>query len=251
MDYKNTLFYYCKLDTAIEHILPKREILLNSIEKTNDPRENEVFWFSGQFDSDSQNHNLEENNKYISKLLRANTKVTCFSECHKHHFGYEYAKMWAHYGGNHSGVCLQIDKNEFLLENKEIIKNSFFRRIKYKEFNPTKPQKPHKNVDYIRMREVGEEEYLFKEFVKDNLEYLFFTKDAEWKSEREIRLLHFGDSKIAEFCSIKKSLKHIYIGSRFNTNYIPSIMKLAENIGVSQMQYTEVRLTAREIQSSK
>ena len=44
--------------------------------------------------------------------------------------------MWAHYSGNHSGICLEIDASKFLEENMDLLKGRCkYKNVKYEE-NP-------------------------------------------------------------------------------------------------------------------
>lgn len=247
----NRIYHYCKLQTAIEFILPPRQLLLSPLINTNDPRENKSFVFAAAYGPGSDFKDLNENNAEVSKLLRKDCKVMCFSQGHNHFFGYEYSKMWAHYGDGHKGICIQLDKEEFLKENSETISAEYMRKVNYKEFDPTKPHEGHKMVDYNSMKQVGNEQYLKEHFRKMHLDYLYFTKDKEWESEKETRLMHFSEKKENEYCSIQKSLKHIYLGVDFNDNYLPSIIALCPDIPISKLEYTAVRLTAKEMYRPK
>ena len=243
----NKIYHYCKLQTAIELILPQKQLLLSSLNKTNDPRENKSFVFAAAYGPGSDFKDLYENNSEVSNLLRKDCKVICFSQGHNHFFGYEYSKMWAHYGENHKGICLLLDKEEFLKENADIVNPEYFKKVNYTEFDPTKPYEGHRIVDYNAMKHVGKEKYLKEHFRKIHMDYLYFTKDKEWESERESRLMHFSEKAENEYCSIKESLKQIYLGVDFNKHYLPSLTKLCPDIPISELDYTSVRLTEKEI----
>ena len=240
---EDRIFHYCKLNTAIEYILKDQKLLLGPLIDTNDPRENKSFVFAATYGLDSDFKGLNENNFEVSNLLREGCKVICFSCNHKHSFGYEYSKMWAHYGNNHKGLCIELDKQTFLEENSSIVKSDLLKPINYKEFDPTKPYEGHKIVDYSAMKQIGKEKYIKELFRKHHLDYLYFTKDKEWESEREVRLLHFSETFEKEYCSIKNSIRHIYLGVDFNNAYLPSIINLCQDVKISKLEYTGVRLT--------
>ncbi|HRH10398.1 MAG TPA: DUF2971 domain-containing protein [Bacteroidia bacterium] len=247
MTTENKIYHYCKLQTAIELILPPRQLLLSPLTKTNDPRENKSFVFAAAFGPGTDFKDLNENNAEISDLLRKDCKVICFCQGHRHYFGYEYSKLWAHYGDNHKGICLLLDKEQLINQNTKTASPEYLKKINYTEFDPTKPYEGHKMVDYVSMKVVGKEKYLKEHFRKLHLDYLYFTKDKEWESERESRLMYFSEKIENEYCSIKDSLKHIYLGVDFNTHYLPAIIKLCPDVPISQLSYTGVRLTAKEI----
>lgn len=115
----NRLYYYCKLSTAIEKILPKKQILLNPAGRTNDPRENKNFVFASINMFAGDYFLLKNRDNSISDEIRRDCKMICFSTDYKHFFGYEYSRMWALYGDNHKGICIELNKEKFILENQK------------------------------------------------------------------------------------------------------------------------------------
>lgn len=236
---ENRLYYYCSLETAIDFILSDYRLILNPIRHTNDPRENKDFTFgtisNGAIDWRKVSREISEKIKDIAKVL-------CFTQDHgKTHRGFESSRMWAYYGGSHKGVCLLIDKVEFLNENKHIINPNFLKSINYVEYDDSFIQAEVK-VNFLEIEELGIEKYLNEKFIPDNLRYLFFTKNKEWSSEQEIRLLHFSNKIESEYCSIQKSLKSIYLGVDFQNNYLSSLISLCPHIDIYQLEYLIVKL---------
>jgi hypothetical protein len=235
------LYYYCKLSTAIEKILPNKQLLLNQLGKTNDPREYKSFIFARKKMSIKDLIYNHTSNEHITNLIRNHCKMLCFSIDHNDFFGYEYSRMWALYGENHKGVCVALDKERFMEENKKIIKPEFFKEIKYFEFNVTKPEE-HIEIDYDKIRNGGLYAYIVADLRPKNINYLFFTKNKEWESEHEYRLIYFSESKEAEYCSINNCIDAIYLGIDFNLNYLPSIREKILNIPAYTLDYKGVRL---------
>ncbi|MFL5764924.1 MAG: DUF2971 domain-containing protein [Bacteroidia bacterium] len=247
----NRIYHYCKLSTAIEHILPNNQLLLSPIKNTNDPRENKSFVFGAQWWQDDFNiGKMNELNQEISNALRDDCKLMCFSEDYKHFWGYESSRMWAHYGDNHKGLCIELDKEEFLKENAGIIDPKLMRKINYYEFNIREPI-IHKTVDHTLLKKMGMQEYLREVFRPEHLEYLYFTKNKEWESEQELRLLHFSKNKANEYCSIKKSIRNIFLGVDFHDSYLPAITALCPSIDISKLEYGDVRLIPLEVYKGK
>ena len=236
----NRLYHYCNLNTALELILPKRQLLLSPINKTNDPRENKSFVF-GSIWNNPKYANSEEWNSKVSEALREDCKVICFSEDNDGFWGYESSRMWAYYGGNHKGVCLLLDKKKFLEENFGQIEKDYLRSINYFKFDYNKPIE-HKHVDFTEVDRIGFEPYIKNVFRKDNLDYLYFTKNYEWQSEHEIRLIHFSSNKENEYCSIRNSLSHIFLGVDFSYSYLPSLIKLCPHVDMSKLEFKDVKL---------
>lgn len=241
----NSLYHYCKLSTAIEYILADKRLLLNPVGKTNDPRENKSFVFAGQNIDSSKYVNLSDFNEEITKAIRDDCKMTCFSKDESPYFGYELSRMWALYGDNHKGVCLKIDKEIFAKENSDKISFDLFKRVNYFHLNVDKPI-IHRTIDHSRISKIGSRRYVREEFRPTNLDYLFFTKNREWESEQEFRLLYFSDRKENEYCNIKNSLKAVYLGVDFNDQYLPSLVKSCNEVNFYKLEFREVRLVAIE-----
>lgn len=237
----NRLYHYCKLSTAIEFILADKKLLLNPIGKTNDPRENKSFVFAGENINSSNYINLNDFNSEISKEIRDGCKMTCFSKDEHPYFGYELSRMWALYGDNHKGICIEIDKEEFAKENSDKISDGLFRRVNYFHLDIEKPI-IHKCIDHTRIDEIGSKRYIHEEFRPANMEYLFFTKNREWESEQEFRLIYFSDRKENEYCSIKNSIMNIYVGVDFIDHYLPALKQYCGGIDIYKLEYRDVRL---------
>ena len=239
---KSKIYHYCKLTTAIEHILDKKQLLLSPLLNTNDPRENKSFAFAGSYYTKDNPGNLIVSNEEISNYLRQDCKLVCFSLDSYYLFGYEYSRMWANYGDRHKGICLEIDKNGFIQENN--LRSKYFRKIRYKAYNPYTFHE-HKEIDYTEKNRLGQEQYLRKNFRNKHLDYLYFTKTKEWESEKEMRLIYFSDKRENEYVSIKNSLTKIYLGVDFNDKYLPSIVALTGGIEKYKLEYNEGRMTPK------
>jgi hypothetical protein len=160
------IYHYCKLNTAIEHILCDKRLLLSPIKNTNDPRENKSFDFGAitEFtESIGGVGTLMNVNKEVSEILRRDCKVICFSEDHNSISGYQLSRMWALYGDNHKGFCIKLDKEAFLNENANLINPDFFRKVSYKDFNPNLPAEK-KWINHDSMNSMGIERYVLESF---------------------------------------------------------------------------------------
>ncbi len=239
----NTLFYYCKLATAIEDILPNMQLLLSPLTGTNDPRENKVIPFGADFFNDPNQivpDNFKDGKQKFCERLHENCKLLCFSGSYNDFFGYEYSAMWAHYGDRHHGVCLGIDKQMFIEENKKIINSNYFNAIDYYKFNPSANYVHLPSIDYDKWNE-DEKKYI-SDFRNEHLNFLYFTKNKEWEYEREIRLIHFSSNICEkEYCTIEKSLRHIYLGVDFNKNYLPSIKEICPKLPITTLRFSSAK----------
>ena len=238
MDIK--LYHYCSLQTAVEYILPSMKLKLGPIINTNDPRENKDLVFAASYNWDQNINNHDLNVKRFCNILRDDCKLICFST-NKELFGWELSRMWAMYGNKHKGICLEIDKEQFINENPFLKKD----RVKFQNINyvDSIPKKfiGHPEIDYTELKQYGETIYLRKRFRQRYFSELYLTKTKEWKSEQEFRLIYFSNSDKDEYCSIKSSLNRILLGVDFNMVYYPSITKLS-NIKIDKLKYGDGRL---------
>ncbi len=219
------IYHYTKLSTAIEFILPSMTLRTNFLNKMNGPKENQQWSFGGvNVPYNSLYDDLDYENKpnishfegmfRLGEEIKSKIQATCFVYSEKHK-GYENEMMWAQYAENHSGICLEIDTELFIEENKNI--DIFkFQNINY---NPKKDK-------WIYWDRNKTKEENINNHIKRDFEALFLSKSHYWEKEYEKRLLIISDN----FCylNIKKSLTGIYYGLSTNKHYDIAIRQFLE-----------------------
>lgn len=235
------LYHYCTLEKAVELILPKYQLLVNDISKTNDPRENKIFPiefnYSKTIESLSDDFNINNEIITISDELRKGCKVLCFSVNNNNRLGYEISPMWAHYGSKHKGVCLEIDKDKFIAENICDTQNTikinpdYLRQIDYSSRLNTI------FLDYDEFKSKDLNIYI-QQLRKEKMNELYFTKLNDWSYESEYRLLHISKNTENEYCSIRNSLTSIYLGVDFCMPFAEAIRKICPDIKIHRLLYT-------------
>ncbi|MBK3518029.1 DUF2971 domain-containing protein [Carboxylicivirga marina] len=238
----NTLYHYCSMQTAIEYILPELRLLLNPMGNTNDPRENKSFSFA--ISGLGSEENIWKVNREISDEIRRGCKILCFAQDYNGLKGYEYSRLWALYGQNHKGVCLEINGDDFLLENQDKIDENKFKAIEYENASKTN-RLP--NVDYNLIKTLGIGRYVREHLREEYMDYFYFRKNDEWHSENEKRLLHYCYTTDNVYCSIRKSLRRVILGVDFNELYNPSIRSLIPNIEIKKASYWSRRISLGDI----
>lgn len=110
------IYHYTRFETFMSYILPSGLIRTNSLRYMNDPRES-LDWafgsvnlpyeqiFKGYF---SNKTHIDCQIKY-GNMIKGKYQILCFSGANKN--GWNNEIMWAHYGGMHSGVCLEFDES--------------------------------------------------------------------------------------------------------------------------------------------
>lgn len=244
---KNRLYHYRSYETAINHILPERKLRFNSISKTNDPRENKSFIFGATYNSEMTDFivNDDQRNRELSDFLRSDCKTLCFSNDNYEtgFWGYSHSRMWSLYGEEHTGICLGINKEEFIAENSDIFKKAYLRNVIYEQ-RRVQDIYDWKSVDYFQIEKLGKEKYLREVFRVENLNQLFFTKNKEWESEEEIRLLYLSENPDWEYCSISKSLKRIYLGVDFDRTKLNELINVCRDVDIYTLEFRGITMLA-------
>ncbi|TVZ56623.1 Protein of unknown function (DUF2971) [Lutibacter sp. Hel_I_33_5] len=213
------LYHYTSFENAIEFILPHKSLRTNYLSEMNDPKENQQWAFGGiNIDYKSIYPNEYSNDTHIfcqQKLgeeIKGKVQALSFVNSDEED-GFKNEMMWAHYGKNHKGLCLEIDVDKFIEENTSI--NFFkFENIKY-----LFEKKPSIYWD----KRLSKEENI-NNIIKKNYKSLFLTKSKYWEKESEIRLLLIDNTR--NYLKIKKSLSGVYVGLSMSTYYYPCIFDL-------------------------
>ena len=244
----NKIYYYCKLSTALEFILPYPRLLLGPIINTNDPRENKSPLFTYNNNQNGASVDLFDLNEKCNLALKEDCKIICFSKDYKNYQGCHLSKMWAHYGDNHKGICLEIDRQLFIKDNLEIIKNNIFKEIIYaKPYHMNRSTQLNVNLQSYHIEE--NLKYLRKDFRQNNSDQLYFTKNDEWEAESEVRLVVFSEIKENEYCSIESSLKQIHLGVDFHDSYLPAVEHFSKNRYLSRIRFLNEALISQSVRN--
>jgi hypothetical protein len=189
----------------------------------NDPRENQLWSFSlGGNGLDAMYPELYSDETHISfsyKLgdeIKSSSQIICFVNDNPEK-GILNEMMWAHYADNHRGVCLEIDSDKFIDENKKQLTDYVFEPVTYGSH-----EKPFFWADSNLGKEKNIEIFLKKEYKK-----LFLNKSIYWEHENERRLVIFDP--LQKYLSINDSLIGIYTGLGLSKLY-PTIGPLIADL---------------------
>lgn len=241
------LFHYTKKDTALEKILFECRIKLGQLRYTNDPREtkNPSFSFSN---ATIDSWSIEMYEKVINearRIYQEEWNVLCMTKnlptrkyrdeklqgvMEQSRHGYAHPKMWAHYGENHSGVCIVFDGKKLEANIKSSLKGRctvFSGSVNYKAYGILH----NRPIDEADIDKYGLTEGIRKYFFKNHME-LFLTKHPDWKSETEFRWIIHNKSNCPEFVNIEGTIKYILVGSEFPKAYEESIKELCKKIKI-------------------
>jgi hypothetical protein len=234
IDFEKNIYHFTTSDKALLYILPKLRLRISSIINTNDPQENKFFNNWEIFNNQNPLVAIKAQ-KSLKLYTEKFCKVICFSTDYYNNntpvFGYNHPTMWAHYGDYYKGICLVIDKKQFI-ENYEKNNNYKFDKVNYT------PSVFFPKFDVLKW-EQKQDEY-FKDYLLTNSKSLFFTKHYHWQPEDEFRLIHIGND---EFCSIENSLIGVYYGYDFNEELVNLLNRLIpKNKFIAKMSWKDGRL---------
>lgn len=216
------LYHYTSLDKFVKlicnapspnsknNIEAKIKLRFGSFAKTNDlfetkdyfsfPKDFGMFWIC--FSKEIREKYREERLKY---------QPLCFSmDKSDGKKGYQISAMWAHYGDNHKGVCLEIETDKLDIHSNE---NLISKDVNYASELlitelPSPSEKMKINADYLNY---------ITEHIEKNIEKILFTKDNSWKYEQEHRVLHKVDNKEeVNYLDITNALERIILGPQID-----------------------------------
>lgn len=192
MDYTgNHMFHYTKFESALR-IIASKTIRFGDFRNMNDIAEayREVFGLA----SDS----------VINKVLEEYQAIS-FTRDNPIKRGFAIDSLWGHYAQKGNGVCLVFNKKKIqnILNNK-LGGNAKMYKIRYVS-------------NYVGTLFIdGNKEHEVRQYIKDHIKNIFFTKSNDWSYEKEIRIiktkkydsnpfsLYYEDSLIAAILCLPK-----------------------------------------------
>ena len=245
------LYHYTSTSTFLDYILPNQTIRFSPMSEVNDPKESS-FWCNVRGKSDQET--VSELADRLRKFFPSRVKVACFARddssiafrALRHIFhGWAKPAMWAHYGANHTGVCLALER-QALLRTFNIQFSHSLRRF-------------HGNVNYHELKafstEYMEERYRLHQpnFEIDDFEassdtialrYLdkyheemYFRKHGDWSNENEYRLLVASPEAGFEYMSISDSIVGVCAGLELEDSVRNDVKDACDRLGIA---FTEI-----------
>lgn len=234
------IYHYTKLKTAIEIILPLKQLRTNFLNEMNDPKENTAWTLRGLnidykniYDDYSSLSHIAHQQK-LGREIKNKIQALCFVNTEKNS-GYDNEMMWAHYGDNHKGICLEIDTEKFIRENRHI---EFF---KFENIGYELNKKP-----MIRWDKKLTKEENISNIIETYFDFMFLSKSHFWEKESEKRLLIKSENRV--FLKIESSLTAVYSGLYTNIVYDSLIENLLpERVKYYRLNYGRNKLNRNEV----
>lgn len=242
------VYHYTPAATALEHILPHRQLRFGRYTNTNDPKESRTWSFStwAARAEDLAAYDLTETSRWLSDELKSKARLACFATDQGpltgdhirdiYNRGWARSRMWAQYAGNHSGVCLVFDRKKLgaLIQARfggdcDVASGpvSYFDRSVFPRMDE---QEYLINTDFLR--KVGKEEYV-RWHLQAHHERLFLEKLMDWRDEREFRWVLFSGSEEDLLLDLEDALVGIMFGDRASDEDIDRAISLTAGSGLS------------------
>jgi hypothetical protein len=150
--------------------------------------------------------------------------------------------MWAHYGGNHKGVCLVFDRealNKAILKTLGVDAFVLCGRVTYanRSILTNFDDWDGYVIDWDALQTLGFDLYAH-EHLRRFGQRLFFEKLSDWRDEAEFRWVVFSKSADDVFVNITSSLKGIMFGDRCPKASVKSIVATTADLN---LEYIELR----------
>ncbi|WP_438945603.1 DUF2971 domain-containing protein [Sediminibacterium sp.] len=232
--------HYTSQNIALEHILPSATIRLNSIAKTNDPRETSPWMFTAGGVRELTPQEFFERHDLFARTLHSYSFILSTSMDRKKssyddiglpekdflHKGFGRPYMWAHYGQSHEGICLAFDRQRLECSIKQIMSPDgilLSDEVIYDD-------RPLAILDATDFDSDSMSENASGDILSHILKYqkiLFFTKTTDWEAESEWRWIYIGQDEHPVYASINSCLRAIIVGSYFPDVYKPILREFA------------------------
>jgi len=231
------VYHYTSAQRIFEHILPTGKILLNTIDRMNDPKEAGHWAFNEYHDLPKSSvinmSRLLDRAKVVNRIAKLRSCVFCVTTDTDSYpgrrqtlfyRGFARPRMWAQYADNHTGVCLMFDRE---MLHQEIIRQLeegdelFYSLVSYEPWTGEDDRASY-TVMASAMEGLGIDEAV-RQHVIAHKERLLYLKAPDWSSESEGRWLMVRKSDGPAIVSFGDSLQAIFLGSQFDRSKVKQL----------------------------
>lgn len=183
-----TLYHYTSFDSFVK-IWCSKKLLFSNRENTND-------LFEKYTNISSPDEKWDIICFYATRILLKRYKQISFTmDFNDKRKGFESPMLWGHYADKCSGVCIELDTSKLNLKDPNIA----FGKIEYINSFP-------KSVYSPKMKEASSIEETYQ-YIRKNINDIFFKKFKDWKYENEFRLI----SDKVNSLNITEAINNIYV----------------------------------------
>jgi len=218
----DTVFHYTRTETALNHILWEKKLLLGTRKSANDPVEHVSPILTRTIHDVDDQQIREEGNQLSAELIRMVSCARQLSFCKNdilkdcgmpwkrlEYYGCFKPRMWDQYADRYKGVCIAFSKDR--LVKKANIQGFDVGDVDYVDYSTLSQR--ILNVDLTEIRSIGIEKYRPK--WRERVLNIFMTKHNDYSSEHEFRIMNFSDTD--RYIDVSDCLKGIVVSSKTPT----------------------------------
>jgi hypothetical protein len=232
------LYHYTTREAALGSILPAAELRVGLFRYMNDPREAKGWSFTIEGGPSLSPADVLALNQEATALAKSTSKVLSFTRDDptsagegfgEFGRGYAHSALWAHYAGEHSGVCLVFDADALRQPIEQTLgpKGRLYAGCVTYADAATEEIEAF-TLSYSEVERLGVPGAV-EEHIRRWHPILFFRKSLEWLNEREYRWLLRSPEPAPEFVSIRDSLRGLVLGHDFPRGDLDSVDHLAQS----------------------
>jgi hypothetical protein len=231
---------------SLRKIAETRGLLMNTFPKLNDPRESKK-WEVGFYGTGKPSVRPEGVSEVVERF-KANIRVLSCSMgspdelTNSDRSGHGYAKpaMWAHYGENHSGACLVLDRKKLQSCIERAFANSMAPggRLSAGDVHYASDSLQDASFQGISLNEIASHtvDAAIEEHLLRHWDGIFFVKHADWSPEVEYRWVAYDPARLAtDIVDITGALQSLILGAEFPTDEVSTMYELAHLTGTGSL----------------
>jgi len=219
---------------------------MGPLTSTNDPFETKSWSFAvgAQLGDGNDLKGLASKNPDYNRIIRYGCRVFCVSQDIERAFkldfysrAYALPRMWAQYGGNHTGICLVFDKDDLARviesscpQNETLVAGSV---LYGNHFDPSE-QTWMRHMEAFQLSADDISVHGLETAVAQHRDrysdVFFFRKAADWKHENEFRWIVRGETNTPHFIPFDSALRAIVIGTDFPPERVAEVHQFCSDL---------------------
>jgi hypothetical protein len=224
VDPERYLYHYTTRQAVLGSILPTGQVRFGLFRYTNDPRESKDWFFSLTRDDPDEQANAADDfdaiNRDANRIAKRTCKLLCLTRDDPAATtifgrGFAHSRMWAQYGGGHSGVCLIFDREHLAADIEATLGGKgdlWSDPVLY--YDEAADEINAFGLRSLKIHQLGLE-HAVAEHIRAHRQPLFFRKNRDWAGELEYRWILQSPEPAPEFVTIGASLIGIVLGHDF------------------------------------
>jgi DUF2971 family protein len=238
------VYHYTDFKTALKYILPNKQLRLSNIRNQNDPFESLVCLIDSggtlppnHAEREKFRKREERIENEINRRINSELRIVCFCMNHlaaddEDRLGFVKQRMWDQYGDVFKGLCIALNLDKILKNNKLDERSNFFlKKVTYKTMREIVGNRPH--LDSSDLYQTTNDEAAIQRALQREQERVMFTKHVDYKDENEYRICCFANEEYTHLDISNAIHGIIWFGNKWKENKckIKTLRKYQEREG--------------------